>query len=99
MAWPHDVILNKLSSWGKVLEISFKPQHKYQSVWVKMILRPIIDTNFVMRTWWQKLDDQYVRWFSGHWKLKDRKEQERFQAKLTIPKDAQQAQFNNYHNG
>ncbi|PKY54418.1 hypothetical protein RhiirA4_473225 [Rhizophagus irregularis] len=50
-AWSHDEILNRLSAWGKVLEISFKPQHKYQSVWVKMILRPAVDTDFVMKTW------------------------------------------------
>ncbi|CAB4427699.1 unnamed protein product [Rhizophagus irregularis] len=98
-AWSHDTILNKLSSWGKVLEISFKPQHKYQSVWTKMILRPVIDTDFVMRTWWQKLDDMYVRWYPGHWKLKDRKEREKFQAKITIPADAPQDKFNNYHSG
>ncbi|CAB4419711.1 unnamed protein product [Rhizophagus irregularis] len=59
-AWSHDLILNKLKSWGKVLEISFKPQHKYQSVWTKMILRPVIDTDFVMRTWWQKLEEDMV---------------------------------------
>ncbi|PKY59511.1 hypothetical protein RhiirA4_482305 [Rhizophagus irregularis] len=96
-AWSYDDILNKLSAWGKVLEISFKPQHKYQSVWVKMILRPLIDTDFVMKTWWQKLGDVYVRWYSGHWKLKDRKERERFQAKLHIPTDASDANFKNYH--
>ena len=50
-AWSHDTILEKLSSWGRVLEISFKPQHKYQSVWTKMILKPIPDTDFVMRVW------------------------------------------------
>ncbi|PKY50871.1 hypothetical protein RhiirA4_467563 [Rhizophagus irregularis] len=69
--WSHDVILNKLTDWDKVLEISFKPQHKYQSVWTKMILWPIIDTNFVMRTWCQKLDDISVRWYLEHWKLKN----------------------------
>ncbi|CAB4414801.1 unnamed protein product [Rhizophagus irregularis] len=98
-AWSHDAILNKLSNWGKVLEISFKPQHKYQSVWTKMILRSIIDTDFVMRTWGQKLDDEYVRWYPGHWKLKDRKERERFQAKITIPSDASKDTYNNYHKG
>ncbi|CAB4426579.1 unnamed protein product [Rhizophagus irregularis] len=87
-AWSHDVILNKLTDWDKVLEISFKPQHKYQSVWTKMILWPIIDTNFVMRTWCQKLDDISVRWYLEHWKLKNCKERKRFQAKITIPSDA-----------
>ncbi|CAB4431895.1 unnamed protein product [Rhizophagus irregularis] len=87
------------SQQGQVLEISFKPQHKYQSVWTKMILRPIIDTDFVMRTWYQKLDDLDVRWYPGHWKLKDRKERERFQAKLTIPSDASDNQLKNYWNG
>ncbi|CAB4440722.1 unnamed protein product [Rhizophagus irregularis] len=96
LAWSHDEILNKLSAWGKVLEISFKPQHKYQSVWVKMILRPLINTDFVMKTWWQKLGDMYVRWYLGYWKLKDRKECERFQAKLLIPKDASDKDFKNF---
>ncbi|PKY59086.1 hypothetical protein RhiirA4_481544 [Rhizophagus irregularis] len=64
-----------------------------------MILRPIIDTDFVMRTWYQKLDDLDVRWYPGHWKLKDRKERERFQAKLTIPSDASDNQLKNYWNG
>ncbi|PKY50578.1 hypothetical protein RhiirA4_467131 [Rhizophagus irregularis] len=98
-AWSHDVILEKLKSWGKVLEISFKPQHKYQSIWTKMILRPTIDTEFVMRTWWQKLDDLDVRWYPGHWKLKDRKERERFQAKLVVPSDASDKILKNYWNG
>ncbi|PKY45033.1 hypothetical protein RhiirA4_419516 [Rhizophagus irregularis] len=71
-AWSHDLILEKLKSWGQVLEISFKPQHKYQSVWTKMILQPLIDTDFVMRTWWQQLDEKItMRWFPGFWKLKD----------------------------
>ncbi|PKY57085.1 hypothetical protein RhiirA4_428726 [Rhizophagus irregularis] len=99
MARSHDEILKQLSSWGKVLEISFKLQHKFQSIWTKMILRPAIDTDFVMRTWWQKLDGQYVRWFPGHWKLKDRKERERFQAKLHIPSDAPDEKFANFQNG
>ncbi|PKY55908.1 hypothetical protein RhiirA4_475747 [Rhizophagus irregularis] len=98
-AWSHDVILNKLKSWGQVLEISFKPQHKYQSVWTKMILRLIIDTEFVMRTWSQKLDDFSVRWYPGHWKLKDRKERERFQAKILIPPDSTDNDIKNYWNG
>ncbi|PKK70124.1 hypothetical protein RhiirC2_780097 [Rhizophagus irregularis] len=50
-AWSHDAILEHLKSWGQVLEISFKTQHKYQSVWTKMILKPTTDTDFVMRTW------------------------------------------------
>ncbi|EXX58112.1 hypothetical protein RirG_200770 [Rhizophagus irregularis DAOM 197198w] len=49
--WSHDAILEHLKSWGQVLEISFKTQYKYQSVWTKMILKPTIDTDFVMRTW------------------------------------------------
>ncbi|PKY55490.1 hypothetical protein RhiirA4_427552 [Rhizophagus irregularis] len=65
-----------------------------------MILRPLIDTDFVMRTWWQKLDeDTAVRWFPGHWKLKDRKERERFQTKIEIPSDASDKEFVNYNNG
>ncbi|CAB4422661.1 unnamed protein product [Rhizophagus irregularis] len=99
-AWSHDLILNKLKSWGKVLEISFKPQHKYQSVWAKMILRPVIDTDFVMRTWWQKLDEEtVVRWYPRHWKLKDRKERERFQGKIMVPSDAPDDAFMNYRKG
>ncbi|PKY57032.1 hypothetical protein RhiirA4_477800 [Rhizophagus irregularis] len=99
-AWSHDLILDKLKAWGKVLKISFKPQHKYQSIWTKMILQPVIDTDFVMRTWWQKLDDDKVmRWYPGHWKLKDRKERERFQTKIQIPSDATDDNFKNYQNG
>ncbi|GBC23733.2 hypothetical protein GLOIN_2v1653024 [Rhizophagus irregularis DAOM 181602=DAOM 197198] len=45
--WSHDAILEHLKSWGQVLEISFKTQYKYQSVWTKMILKPTIDTDFV----------------------------------------------------
>ncbi|PKY40779.1 hypothetical protein RhiirA4_454219 [Rhizophagus irregularis] len=52
-----------------------------------MILRLVTDTDFVMKTWGQKLDDMYMRWYPGYWKLKDRKERECFQAKLTIPAD------------
>ncbi|PKY62766.1 hypothetical protein RhiirA4_489842 [Rhizophagus irregularis] len=64
-----------------------------------MILRPLIDTDFVMKTWWQKLGDVYVRWYLGYWKLKDRKERERFQAKLKIPADAPATTFKNYCKG
>ncbi|CAB4430787.1 unnamed protein product [Rhizophagus irregularis] len=99
-AWSHDVILEKLKSWGKVLEISFKPQHKYQSVWTKMILRPLIDTDFVMRTWWQQLDEKTtVCWYPGFWKLKDRKEREHYQTKIHIPSDAPEQDFTNYYKG
>ncbi|PKY52612.1 hypothetical protein RhiirA4_497073 [Rhizophagus irregularis] len=83
----------------RVLEISFKPQHKYQSVWTKMILHPLIDTDFVIRTWWERLDDVYVRWYLGFWKLKDHKEREKFQAKITIPSDAPQEKFERYYGG
>ncbi|PKY61827.1 hypothetical protein RhiirA4_487353 [Rhizophagus irregularis] len=100
-AWSHDDILNKLSAWGKVLEISFKPQHRFQSVWVKIILRPLLDTEFIVtKTWCQSLGGFYVRWFPGHWKLKDRKERERFQAKIKIPGDATDQQlFGDYYKG
>ncbi|PKY59880.1 hypothetical protein RhiirA4_482999 [Rhizophagus irregularis] len=65
-----------------------------------MILRPLIDTDFVMRTWWQKLDeDTVVRWYPGHWKLKERKERERFQAKILVPPDASDDTFKNYRKG
>ncbi|PKY59144.1 hypothetical protein RhiirA4_514414 [Rhizophagus irregularis] len=37
--------------------------------------------------------------FHGHWKLKDRKERERFQAKIHIPTDASEHDFNNYYKG
>ncbi|PKY44274.1 hypothetical protein RhiirA4_418906 [Rhizophagus irregularis] len=86
-AWSHDTILDQLKSWGQVLEISFKTQHKYQSVWTKMILKPTIDTAFVMRTWQQKLGDGLVRWYPGHWKLRERKARERFQVKFSLPDD------------
>ncbi|PKK62110.1 hypothetical protein RhiirC2_790849 [Rhizophagus irregularis] len=61
----------KGQSWGQVLEISFKTQHKYQFVWTKMILKPTIDTDFVMRTWQQKLGDvhgkqQLIAYFETH---------------------------------
>ncbi|PKY16635.1 hypothetical protein RhiirB3_429094 [Rhizophagus irregularis] len=69
--WSHDAILEHLKSWGQVLEISFKTQHKYQSVWTKMILKPTIDTDFVMRTWQQKLGEGLVCWYPGHWKLRE----------------------------
>ncbi|CAB5199974.1 hypothetical protein RhiirA1_471177 [Rhizophagus irregularis] len=78
-AWSHDVILEHLKSWGQVLEISFKTQHKYQSVWTKMILKLTIDTDFVMRIWQQTLGDGLVRWYPGHWKLRERKAREYFQ--------------------
>ncbi|PKK59887.1 hypothetical protein RhiirC2_794158 [Rhizophagus irregularis] len=86
-AWSHDAILEHLKSWGQVLEISFKTQHKYQSVWTKMILKPTIDTDFVMRTWQQNLGDSLVRWYPGHWKLRERKARERFQVKFSLPED------------
>ncbi|POG64377.1 hypothetical protein GLOIN_2v1676095, partial [Rhizophagus irregularis DAOM 181602=DAOM 197198] len=86
-AWSHDAILEHLKSWGQVLEISFKTQHKYQSVWTKMILKPTTDTDFVMRTWQQKLGDGLVRWYPGHWKLRERKARERFQVKFSLLED------------
>jgi hypothetical protein len=63
-----------------VLEISFKKQHKYQSVWTKMVLKPLIDTNYVLCIWWQQLGSAYIRWFSGDICLNDRKQRENFQA-------------------
>ncbi|GBC20383.2 hypothetical protein GLOIN_2v1839566 [Rhizophagus irregularis DAOM 181602=DAOM 197198] len=74
-------------SWGQVLEISFKTQHKYQSVWTKMILKPTVDTDFVMRTWQQKLGDGLVRWYPGHWKLREHKAWEHFQVKFSLLED------------
>ncbi|POG66904.1 hypothetical protein GLOIN_2v1653024 [Rhizophagus irregularis DAOM 181602=DAOM 197198] len=58
--WSHDAILEHLKSWGQVLEISFKTQYKYQSVWTKMILKPTIDTDFVMRTYHSDQSFEYV---------------------------------------
>ncbi|PKK68018.1 hypothetical protein RhiirC2_782792 [Rhizophagus irregularis] len=96
----HDKILNLLKEWGQVLEISFKPQHKFQSVWTKMILKPNQDSCFVMRQWSTKLGDMHVRWFPGHWKLKDRKVREKFQCKIHLPdvgNEEGHAQWLNYH--
>ncbi|PKC66822.1 hypothetical protein RhiirA1_459213 [Rhizophagus irregularis] len=36
-----------------------------------MILKPTIDTDFVMRTWQQKLGEGLVCWYPGHWKLRE----------------------------
>ncbi|PKC57743.1 hypothetical protein RhiirA1_401172 [Rhizophagus irregularis] len=99
-ACSHDHILNLLKEWGQVLEISFKTQHKFQSVWTKMILKPTHDTDFVMRTWSKKLGDVWVRWFPGHWKLKDRKICEKFQCKITLldmGSEEGKAQWTSYH--
>uniref|UniRef100_U9U1U4 Uncharacterized protein n=1 Tax=Rhizophagus irregularis (strain DAOM 181602 / DAOM 197198 / MUCL 43194) TaxID=747089 RepID=U9U1U4_RHIID len=62
-------------------------QHKYQSVWTKMILKPTTDTDFVMRTWQQKLGDGLVRWYPGHWKLREHKAWEHFQVKFSLLED------------
>ncbi|PKC00527.1 hypothetical protein RhiirA5_382389 [Rhizophagus irregularis] len=97
--WSHDLILDKLKDWGRVLEISFKTQHKYQSVWTKIILSPLADSEFVMRTWSKQLGGIDVRWYLGFWKLKDRKERERYQAKINIPADATDDTMNNYVSG
>lgn len=86
--------------WGQVLEISFKTQHKFQSVWTKMILKPTHDTDFVMRTWSKKLGKFWVRWFPRYWKLKDHKVREKFQCKILLPdmgSEEGQAQWNAYH--
>ncbi|CAB5390535.1 unnamed protein product [Rhizophagus irregularis] len=40
-----------------------------------------------------------VRWYPGFWKLKDRKERERYQAKINIPADATDDTMNNYVSG
>lgn len=47
-AWLHDDILNKLSEWGQVPEISFKSQCKYQFIWAKMILKPLVDMTWTL---------------------------------------------------
>ncbi|PKY54522.1 kinase-like protein, partial [Rhizophagus irregularis] len=99
-AYSHDKILNLLKDWGQVLEISFKAQHKFQSVWTKMILKPTHDTDFVMRTWAKSLGNMLVRWFPGNWKLKDRKVREKFQCKIALPDIGLvegQAQWQHYH--
>jgi hypothetical protein len=82
--WSHAMVLQYLAEWGQVLEVSFKKQHKYQSVWTKMVLKPLIDTNYVLRTWWQRLGNAYVRWYPGEMCLNDRKQREQFQAKLEV---------------
>jgi hypothetical protein len=82
--WSHALVLQYLAEWGQVLEISFKKQHKYQSVWTKMVLKPLIDTNYVLRTWWQRLGNAYVRWYPGEMRLNDQKQREQFQAKLEV---------------
>jgi hypothetical protein len=82
--WSHALVLEYLAEWGQVLEISFKKQHKYQSVWTKMVLKPLIDTNYVLRTWWQRLGNAYVRWYPGEMRLNDRKQREQFQAKFEV---------------
>jgi hypothetical protein len=83
--WSHALVLQYLAEWGQVLEISFKKQHKYQSVWTKMVLKPLIDTNYVLRTWWQRLSNAYVRWYPGEMRLNDWKQREQFQAKIEVP--------------
>ncbi|CAB4437984.1 unnamed protein product [Rhizophagus irregularis] len=99
-ACSHDLILELLKEWGQVLEISFKPQHKYQSIWTKMILKPKHDSEFVMRTWSKSLGDFSVRWFPGYWKLADRKVQEKFQCKFVLPDlntEEGSAQYQSYY--
>ncbi|PKY55446.1 hypothetical protein RhiirA4_474907 [Rhizophagus irregularis] len=74
--------------------------HTTQQGQTKMILRPLLDTEFIVsKTWCHILGDVYVRWFPGYWKLKDRKERERFQAKINIPNDALDKQYNSYSKG
>uniref|UniRef100_U9THQ6 Uncharacterized protein n=1 Tax=Rhizophagus irregularis (strain DAOM 181602 / DAOM 197198 / MUCL 43194) TaxID=747089 RepID=U9THQ6_RHIID len=74
-------------------------QHKYQSVWTKILLSPLADSEFVMRTWSKQLGGIDVRWYLEFWKLKDRKECERYQAKINIPADATDDMMNNYVSG
>jgi hypothetical protein len=83
-SWSHDEVLKHLNEWGQVLEISIKKQHKYQLIWTRIVLKPLIDTNYILRTWWQKLGNAYVRWYSGNMRLKDCKQREQFQAKMAI---------------
>ncbi|GBC06590.1 hypothetical protein RclHR1_06940007 [Rhizophagus clarus] len=85
--WSHEKILESLKEWGQVLEISFKTQYKYQSVWCKMVLSPLADTDFVLNTWWHKLGGLVVRWYPGNWRLKGRKVREQFQASFDLHVD------------
>lgn len=84
-SWSHQTILEHLASWGRVLKISFKTQHKYQSVWTQMVLSPLASTDYILRKWWRWLGDTMVRWYPGNWSLKDRKVREQFQLQVTFP--------------
>jgi hypothetical protein len=82
--WSHTLVLQYLAEWGQVHKISFKKQHKYQSVWTKMVLKLLINTNYVLRTWWQRFGNAYVRWYPGEMRLNDWKQRKQFQAKLEV---------------
>ncbi|GBC09802.1 hypothetical protein RclHR1_09110009 [Rhizophagus clarus] len=75
------------SDWGRVLNISLKTQHKYYTIRVDIVLNPTKDTEFILMPWCTQLGGIWVRWFSGEWKLAQRKSREIFQASFRFPAD------------
>ncbi|CAB4442703.1 unnamed protein product [Rhizophagus irregularis] len=75
-------MLNHLKAWGQVVAIKFKSQQKYVTVTVSIELNQVATELWNEGVWTAPLGGLPVRWFPANWNLKQRKEQERFQAVL-----------------
>jgi len=77
-AWDQYRLLQELRSWGTIISLKTKKQHKYQTVTVKLEQNsgyaPYVDH------WTTRLDDTIVRIFPANWSLRERQERARFQA-------------------
>ncbi|RGB27023.1 hypothetical protein C1646_769659 [Rhizophagus diaphanus] len=81
MAKPDDLqkILAELKLWGNTIKCSFKRQHKYQTLRVKIALSSFALPQF-NKFWTTDLGGIPVRWFPTSWTLQERKQCEKFQA-------------------
>ncbi|GBB97825.1 hypothetical protein RclHR1_03080014 [Rhizophagus clarus] len=62
-SWSSTKLTEALSEWERILNISIKTQHKYNTVRVDIILNPTKDTEFVLQPWCTQLGGIWVRWY------------------------------------
>ncbi|GBB96547.1 hypothetical protein RclHR1_02780010 [Rhizophagus clarus] len=60
---------------------------KYYTIRVDIVLNLTKDTEFILMSWCTQLEGIWVWWFSGEWKLAQRKSREVFQASFRFPAD------------
>ncbi|GBB90366.1 hypothetical protein RclHR1_01730014 [Rhizophagus clarus] len=82
ITWSSEQILIHLATWGSVLGMSIKMQWKYYIIQLKIMFNDFILAVFDRGKWCHRLHNLEVKWFPGHWTLKQRQNHSTFMAKV-----------------